>query len=732
MSTKLFSNKQRAGVQMVATALDHLVQGIQTEVNSHGHQLVSKSIARNAFSMESMNPTDEIEIDRSVNSLNTALESIVSTHGKGFAPMTQAQKDAGVAAAIISGDIPGFIRAPIVRNVVASESLSFISPTGGDFTSDRMKAAMEAYDEKENKNAVVYSVAYNMQAARQDEFGETFFPTVVVTPDQVGFTMSIRLIRVYDDMRRQISGNVDKFNFKNIVQAVIDPTILQNDLMLITPVFRTESQQFFVDPALLPPKTVVISDGESVTTSAYAVGKTFSLLGISQTAALLETGLQDTTDSIDTSIKLANIYMQLGSGANAEVISFPTASLPLATFTYSVQENYRQMILNFNTSSLLVNAKTTDVSGAASTILAPVVAGGYQVRLGISVSGKVNLQLADTNVYSSSMNVVSVFDNTGTALDITTGNGLTIANLFAGATMIGYDLEARRTNMNRRQRGQLLDTTFYNQVYAVPLRSPITVPRPLTIGDANDSSDLAALITATHIRTSNEAVAELLRVESYLAEYVGPTNLALLGTPAPEILGVARFLVSPFYESDSLDVNTQIDSLKSHERAADIQAVLVNKLRDMAYRMYRDSGYKAAADALAGGIAPTPTVIIGTDPVISRYLTVTGDFRTLGNDFNVKIVSTLNRNMAGKIIMSFGVFDSGMDGVPNPMHFGNMAWKPELTLVLPLHRNGANSKELTVQPSFLHVTNLPIMSSVTVTGISDVAAAKVPVYTHSV
>ena len=40
--------------------------------------------------------------------------------------------------------------------------------------------------------------------------------------------------------------------------------------------------------------------------------------------------------------------------------------------------------------------------------------------------------------------------------------------------------------------------------------------------------------------------------------------------------------------------------------------------------------------------------------------------------------------MTGKIVMSFGEFGAGKDGVPNPMHFGNMAWKPELTLVLPL------------------------------------------------
>ena len=733
MKSQLFSNKHRVGMVTATTPLDNLVSGIQSELNSHGHQFVTKGIAKNAFSMESMDSTAELEVERSVLTLNTALESIVASHGTGFAKLTKAQRDAGVVAAVISGDIPGFLRSPITRNVTATESMSFISPSGSDFTGERMRQALESYDEKENKNAVVYSVAYNMQAARQDEFGETFFPTVVVTPDQVGFTMSIRLIQVYNEVRRQITGNLDNFNKRNIIQAVIDPTILQNDMTRIVPVYRPESEQYFVPAALMAPKTVLLTDNEAVTTSAYAIGKSFSLLGISQTAALLETGLQDTTDSIDTAIVLSNIYVQIGTGATAEVLSFPTSRLPLSTFTYSVQNNYRMMSLAFSTKSLLVNKNTTDVGGAASTILAPVTVGAYQVRLGISVSGTVNLELADTSVFASQINVVSVVDATGASLDLTAGNGAAIAQLFAGASMIGYDLDAQRTNLNRRMRGQLLDTTFYNQVYAVPLRSPITVPRPLTLGDANDSTDLAALITATHIRTSNEAVAELLRVEQYLAEYVSPTNLATLGTPAPEILGVARFLVEPFYEHAVMNVNDEIDSLKSHERAADIQAVLVNKLRDMAYRMYRDTGYKAAADALSGGIAPIPTIIIGTDPVISRYLTVTGDFRTLGNDFQVKVVSTLNRTMAGKIIMTFGVFDSGAEGVPNPMHFGNMAWKPELTLVLPLHRNGANSKELTVQPSFIHITNLPIMASLVVQGISDViSAGKVPVNFHQI
>lgn len=727
MNTQLFGNKQRGGAAFGATPLDHLVDRVQRQLNTTGSQFATQTIARSAMSMESIDSGLQAELSRSVQDLSTALESI--TTDLGLSGLTVAQRNAGVAAGIISSDIKGFLRAPIKKDVVATESMGFVNPQGvGDYFDTRMRAALEAYDEKENKNAVVYSVAYNMQAARQDEFGETFFPTVVVTPDQVGFAVSIRLIQVYDEVRRKISGNLDQFNKKNIIHAVIDPSILRNDQLKIVPVYRDESKAHFVDATLVAPRDVDL-EGETITTAPLGVGKTFSLLAISQTEAMLETGLQDTTDSIDTAVTLAALYLKVSDGTTTEVVKFNTNRLPTSVFNYAVQGNYRVMNLAFSSKSLLVGKSTTQVDGSASTLLAPVVSGDFAVRLAVNVSGSVNLELADTMVYASNVTVVSVTDKDGVVLSLESGAGKTIADLFAGASMVGYDLDARRTNLNRRMRGQLLDTTFYNQIYAVPLRSPITVPRPLTAGDANDSSDLAALITATHIRTSNAAVEELLRVESILSEFVNAKDAV---NDSPEILGVARYLVKPFFEKGTLDVTQVIDSLKSSERPQDIQAAIVNKLRDMAYRMYRDSGYKAAADALAGGTAPVPTVIIGTDPVLARYIMADGDFRTLGGSFNVRVVSTLNKNMTGKIIMTFGVFEGGMEGVPNPMHFGNMAWKPELTLVLPLHRNGANSKELTVQPSFIHITNLPILASLDVVGITDVVAAKVAIDMHTV
>jgi hypothetical protein len=725
MNTNKMFNKARPGSAVSSTPLDSLLGNIQRELNGAGISFASKAVAGAAMSLEGIDSTVAMDLQSSVQSLSTALESIASAHGVGI-EMSFAQKQAATCAGIIAGDIPGYLHAPVKHEVAAMEGFSYIGTNnvGGDAFDGRMKEALEAYDEKENKNAITYSIAYNMQSARQDAFGEAFYPTIVITPDQVGFGVSIRLISVYNEVRREISGNVNDFGKRNIIQAIIDPDILRNDQLKIVPVYRTESAQHFVAPADVVPFATLV-EGETVTTAPLAMGKNFSLLGISQTEALLETGLQDSTDSIDTAVVLAAIYMRCGG----EVVKFNTNRLPLSTFIGIQQGNYRQMKLAFETESLQINKFTKLNDKSASVHLAPIVTGEYSVRIGVKVSGTTNLEIGTTNVWSSNVDVSRITDKDGTVLSPASGQGKVIHDLFADAVMIGFDIDAQRTNLNRRMRGQMLDTTFYNQVYAVPLRSPVTIPRPMTLGDANDSTDLAALITVTRIRTSNAAVDELLRVEELLSEYINSKDSM---NDSPEILGIARKLIKPFYSHELLEVDKLVDSIKSAERANDIQALIVNKLRDKAYRMYRDSGYKAAADALAGGIAQIPTVLIGCDPVLAQYLMISGDFRTLGNDFNVKIVSTLNKRMAGRIMMTFGQNTDSSDGVPNPMHFGNMAWKPELTLVLPLHRNGGNSKELTVQPSFIHITNLPILASFTVTGIEDIIASKAAINLHQI
>jgi uncharacterized protein (DUF1330 family) len=342
----------------------------------------------------------------------------------------------------------------------------------------------------------------------------------------------------------------------------------------------------------------------------------------------------------------------------------------------------------------------------------------------MALFGSINQQQGDTSISANPVELHKVFDEAGVEIPSATGPGAAVAALFTGAVVVGFDLDAYRTNSNRRNRGQLVDSREMNYLYTVPLLSPITALRPVTSSDSNDAAQINTLVTTTRIRTSNAAVTALFEAKAQLRDMVSPSNSA---ADHISVYGAASQLVIPAYAEYALDVSTMLDSLTSSQRTEDVVALILNKLRDMAYRLYRDSNYQAAADAMTGGAASKPVVIIGTDPVLYRYLTQTGDTRTLGDGFDFKIVTTTDTRMANKIIFSFGSNASFTDGVPNALHFGNMAWKPELTFVMPSTRNGANPMELTVQPSFLHINNLPIMGFLEVQNIEDIIAAKTTV-----
>ena len=143
---------------------------------------------------------------------------------------------------------------------------------------------------------------------------------------------------------------------------------------------------------------------------------------------------------------------------------------------------------------------------------------------------------------------------------------------------------AYRTNANRRQRGQLVDQTRYTQFYNVPLRSPICTLHPTAGTGVEDTSDVEALMLLTRVRIGNEAVTALLDAARLLSQYIDSRDPVGIG---PDVLGVSRFFVRPTFFQETIDMNLAVDSLKSHERSEDMQSVLVNKIRDYAYRMYR-------------------------------------------------------------------------------------------------------------------------------------------------
>jgi len=683
-----------------------------------------ENIGKLVVATESLGSNEQQLVTNIYNNLESTIKTIASDFG---ITLENYQLEAATIGGMVGTNVKSFITAKI-RNNNNNAVVSNISVIDG-FT-DRPSIALEAYDERENRNAQMFSIVYNLLASRQDDFGETFFPTIVINPTEVGATISAKLFYVYNDFKRSVTGSLAQYGRKNIIRAYTDPEILKNELTRVIPVLRTgggsdDNSELFASSSSVPSWSVTLSNNISVTTSALKPGNKIDLIGISQTNELLNSGIMGPSDNLDTYIKLESVYLRVTQGANTDIIRVNVEDIPSATFTYAPQGNYRNMILNFDSDSIVLDSSTVTVSGSALTVLTELAT--HRARISFNVSGTVSLDRGDLIINRGTTSLVTLRTNTNMLVTGAVFNSL--AAKLASAEMIGYTIIAYRANSNIRQRGQLFDSQVEYRIIPTLYRSPMSVIMPVNITTGSDENvALQTLITATGIRASNEAVSTLLKTDVSLSSYkaVADTNGNL-----PEISAIGHFYVKPTYFSETLNLTNVVDSLKSHERIKDIRAALVEKIRFYANEMYRESEYKAAALVMTGNQAYKPVIIVGTDPVIANYLQADGDLRTLGESFDVKVVSTLDSRVAGRIFISFGVFDASRNTAINPLNFGNMLYSPEVPFVGSVSRDGQMSKELIVTPRFLHIVTLPVLTKLTVTGLPN-AINKVTVNMKSV
>lgn len=679
-----------------------------------GNRDIIPSTTKSSLATEDASSQELISLNEVGKSLSVAAESLGERMG---VELTEAQVKAGAAGAVLAGDIT-LATEHISKQIESTANFHVINHSvSGEVPQTQRFIAKEAYDERSNKDAAAYAFAYNIQCARQDDFGEAFFPTVVITPEQVGLGITVNLMTVFDGIKRKSSGAVTDFQKKNIIRAVADATILRKEQTKVIPVNSSASVASFVANADVAKKTIV-HEGNSIATSPYKIGTKLDIIGLSSTPNLISGGKLDQTDTLDPYIVLDHVYVKfkrtISNTATYDVVKFKVKDLPLANFVYAVQNLSRVMNLNFSTTSVLVNKKTLKVDGSDLAAINHVKDDDRIARISMSLSGSINIETGETAIYGQDFSVSKLTDATGSDLPTGGNNDILKAALNSGE-IIGYTLNATKTNANRRERGDIIDITYFTQMYNVPLRSPISTIHPAH-ADNKDNSDVEALITATRIRTCNESVTALIGYGESLADYTDARDSSGEG---PDLLGVGRFFVRSTYFDESIDMTTVVDSISSSSRYADIQQSIVNKIRDYAYRLYRDSEYKAAADAIGSGNSAPPTVIIGTDPVLARYISVSGDLRTLGGEFNVKVVSTLDTRLKNKVYITFSN-SAGSAGEPHPLDFGNMVWAPELVLNANISRGNTYSKEIVVQPRYLFINHLPVLAVLTVTNVEKV------------
>lgn len=578
-------------------------------------------------------------------------------------------------------------------------------------------ASLEAYDGESLQSAIYYSVTYNLLAARQDDFGEAFFPTITIDPTVGSAVVTAEFISLHNEIVRKRDGSTDegKFGRRPIVKAIYDNTVFNDDRNRAYPVMDSNNSGLFLNTL----SHVVTVGGEAITTAPLKFGQTVGLLGLSQTDALLAKGIMDNTDALDRRMVMQNIYFDLtGKDAQGNAVTetfvIPTGMLPGANFVPSPQDHMRSMLLSFNSKTIAINTSTVKTaSGAASVILGGIP--NTTIVFNVVINGTSNTQTSDTSMYASSFTINSVLDASGNVMAAGSTTYTAVTAAVTTMALTGFDLEAYRTNSNLRTNGQLISSDRYTWAYTVPLRSGVTVLSPVANqgGNDNDATKISQQATFAGLYASSHAVNTLIDFIDFMRN--SDTNGGVANT---DLAGVGKYYVNPYFSEDNIDIQKSVDSINSFDRQRDISAVLTNYIKNEVLNMVVTSNYLAASNVEnAGGVID---VIVGTDPVLARYLLNGQETINIGDKYRVHVVETLNILMKGKMAVTFGVYGASRNEKPNPLNFGQMFWAPTVSADVVRTIGGATSRVISTFPRYLHTINLPIIS---VFNVTDIAGA---------
>lgn len=597
---------------------------------------------------------------------------------------------------------------------------SVVTPgTGFGYTDSSMYSA-EAYDARNLTAFVGDTVTFNLHAARQRDFGEAFYPTITLTPDQTGLDLTIRRTMILNAKRHEYNGTFTDFNRRNIIDALLDHSVLADGSTDIVPSYLdgdAKNNALFGEG--LTPETYTFAEGVQIKTAPLRPNTDIGLVGIGQNVAINAGGQLNQTDAIDQAVWLKSLVFKLGADeATADNFEFDVSGLADTMFLKGPGGNRQRISLNFFTEDIVLNAATVNYDKAVSPALAFMQVAPYnqlQVRLSIQANANLDIETGRCNLVSGTVGIASILEPDGASGMKTVVNETVIKEvtdkLMGSDKVTGYRVKATYSNVNRRNAGIFINVFEERTLYVVPLGAPITLQTPLT--GTRTNADMAAPIAAARARNENNAVTQLLKFYDQLNAIKPLLSYGNRRCKSPRIEGIGHTVVYPFVDNVKVDLTRNAQGIKSSERQADIAATLTNTIRDLSYNMWIKSGWQAAAETIGANVVK-PTLIIGTDPEIERHLMDVGDTRLAGIYFTYKVVSTLDLRMRGKIVLAFQVPSTGR---ANPLAFGCMAYIPELVTTLQQPREGATSRETMVQPRTLHVNTCPIMGMIEVTGI---------------
>lgn len=709
--------------QKLSQRLGDAITSVQETIQSTGN-VFQDNVLSGLYSQENAN-FNPSQLDLDGNALRTAIfQSVKDLDGEDnhLAPLTLESEciTAGLMIAAVAGNAAaaGKYHQRAMKSgeagVLTMESL--YSGSGGEL--EFMEAGNQYTQESFDSNVLgVYaprSVLFNVIASRQDRFSEAWFETKAIAPSEGGLSISIDRQEVIPYETRAASGKHVATPRRNLLDAFVDHEILSRPSTELIPHAKADGSNdaYLVPAALVANKSRVVGD-VTVTTRPLQMGKVVNMLGISSHPGLLDNGMMNTSDQIAMGGGLRSILMHLTDGTDSEVFEFAVQSFGRSQFKKSPEGKDREVVLNFRTDSLVLDANSKTITGTPSALLADqVVTPNYVVQLKVAITGHGSLNEGDFEINSGAITVARILNAANESISLEEGDGLAIVERFAAlnAKFIGWEPNMRRSNTNWRTMGDLIDVSVYTEKYDIQPGYPISVISATS--EEQTGAKLAGMVNANRVRTSNNALTTLINY----AEHLEAAKGAIDRGAKIDLIGMGKHLVRPFYRKDDIDVVDRVRTRRSGELVSDICWVLVDALRDMAYRMYTEANYGPALEMTTGGGDVKPTIIIGCDPIVERYLNIVGDTRLLGDRFDVKLVSTTDKRMRDRVFMSFS---RNQPGHIDCLGFGTHAIIPEMIQKITTDRDNTTFVQDRVIPRSMHIPVLPVLAELSIQNLKQ-------------
>lgn len=721
-----------------------------------GVAAATKGHAATGFSLEDFQQTTSLTA-----SVETRVKaSVDAAFGNGYYDtLTDCQRDAAIITARAGMSVESardYIRKYDSHGTAEKDAFGVPVAMGSaapfDYTMDppKREISQEVFDDRNLQGMVATSIMHNIMASRQTPAAESFYPGYALPADGTGFTVEVDRPLVFDRIKHDLTGATADFNKQRqlLLNALMDPTVLASKGNLIVPFFVTgnaKNNESFTT-AVAPANTTVA--GETFLTNYYKPGVApFSLLGISQHPGIAMLGQNDQTDTLDHRVTLQEILLEVRtinpanpSQTITSIISYRTDVLGFSSFLPAGEGQQRRLVLNFETQDLPLSVDTLDVNGVAASALAFLngspATSKLRLNVALSIAGSANLESSAMSVSTADGRIDTIQEVTGTGnrkqfTPIEDGAIFDqVKNQFTSIRFVGYKLEAFRTNINRRDQGKLTTNERLKDAHILPYSPTFTAQVPVIDGIHN-TVDVSIPAMSLMIRNTNNAYSQLFTFEAALQQ---ASDAYTKPVPNPAIRAIGRYILRrPWYDVQTLDLATDINSLRSHERLQDIQAAITNKMRTMFTTGFYETNFQMAMASV--GIAQTvkPKIKIICNPILGNYIMTTGDNRTLGEGWSYSVefdqdMRLYDVDADGKVTyrMYFIFSIDGIDG-PHPLNFGNFVYLPDLMTNLPITRDQATTREMSYQSRTLHVNHCPVLFRLDVANLETAVAERVAV-----